>query len=128
MTDSVALTAVVAGRTIELREPTKAQVIMMYRASTVARMALERAQEAEKAKDEDTLKIGLDESLNGAGRLLDLIERFVTKGADRDWLVESLLEGTIDLEDLTPIMQAISEDPEKKATPAKPVKKAARGQ
>lgn len=123
------MTAIVAGRTIELREPTKAQVIMMHRAAMVAKSGMERAESAEKKSDKLGLKTGLDEALGGGARLLDIIERFVARGPDREWLIEELMDGSIDIEDLNPIMTAITEslDEDEPIKPVKVAKKAARG-
>lgn len=47
--------------------------------------------------------------------MLDMIERLVTDPEDREWLVEQMKDGLLELEDLAPIAGAFTE--KKKSAP-----------
>lgn len=122
MAEEKAITTQLAGRTLNLRRPTSAQLILLHRATRATRTVYDAMQGS---KDDEARTELASKGLMSAGGILDVIERLVIAGDDRDWLTEQILEGTLDLNDLLVIIRAVSADDEEDETPA-PVKKAAK--
>lgn len=99
---------VIAGRTIQLKTPTSAQVLLLHRASMAATAAIEALDVGTDKDKGRAAQLGLEAS----GRVLDIVERFVTLPEDRQWLIDRMLEGTIDLPDLHPLIKALGADAE----------------
>ena len=118
-----AITAVIAGRTLTLRRPTAAQTLLLHRAVRATRSTFD----AFEATQDEASRINLaSKGLVAAGGILDVLERLVVSGDDRDWLSEQILEGTIDLNDLLVIIRALNTDDEEEAPKKTVAKKAAR--
>lgn len=116
-----AITAVIAGRTLTLRQPTAAQTLLLHRATRATRSTFDAF---EASQDEGSRNNLASKGLVAAGGILDVLERLVVSGDDRDWLSEQILEGTVDLNDLLVIIQALNTEPDEPEK--KPTKKAAR--
>lgn len=128
-------TVTVKGRDVVIKRPTNLQLLLLHRAARAGSASMAQAEsrglsfedvDVDKLTEEQKQElIGLARSgMDATGTLLDLVERLVTP-EHREWLVEQMMEGTLDLEDLRPLLRAVGEDeePSKKA----PAKKAARG-
>lgn len=124
MTDKQPDTAdvVIAGRTIKVRRPTGAQATLAHREGRIAQAALvqlesleEEAEESEEAQELSA------RAYDGTAGVLDIMGRLVVNRADREWLIEGMKDGVIDVPDLEPILGAFVKDG-KRAAKAKRVR------
>jgi hypothetical protein len=125
MTETAPNTATVKGRTMAVRAVNATQVAMMNRMSRIAMAKADLATLAQQRGDEKEAKALVQEGLTISGQLLDGAEHLLTEQMDRDWLVEMMLRGDLELEDLQPLFEAAGEAAASKDQP--PAKKAARG-
>lgn len=121
-------TVEIAGRKIEVRNPTDAQLTLMHRSHRLGSAALSRLEELtrvdEDKQDKDSIAKAADSSLDSTARLLDVIEGLIIDPVDRNWLVSQMSLGVVELNDVIPVLQALTTDDKE---PKKPVKKATRG-
>lgn len=100
----------VQGRVIQLRRPTDGQVAAMAR---YARSAQRSAGDVSLAVD-------------AVARMLDVLMNLVINEVDRTWLDDGMVIGKINLEDMTPLLNALNGEAQEQAPKTGPVKKAAR--
>jgi hypothetical protein len=110
----------IAGRPITVRRPTEGQTIMIRRAMRIGEAQVAVLEKLEDAKDadEDVLADARMKGLDAVSDMLDMIERLVVDRGDREFLLEQLKEGTIDVPDFFPITTAFAK-PEKATKGAK---------
>lgn len=97
--------AVVKGRDIEIKLPNEIQLMMFQR-------LFNRVQSE---------SLDVMERMNSVGRILDVVESLIVSPADRGWVVDLMIDGNLDLADLTPLLNAIVEGMKEKNAEA-PVK------
>ncbi len=102
-------TAVLAGRTLTLRSPTSGQLLLLHRAYRATLGAYDALEASENAQDDAEL---INRGMASAAGVLDVIERLIVGAADREWVIDQLLEGAIDLNDLLVIVRAVSVEEE----------------
>lgn len=113
----------VAGRVLKVRTPSKIQLLKLSRASKLSAALWAQVEDKRGDAEDEDLTPGqksemtelATKGLDEAAVLLDLVERLVVDKAERAWLVELMLEGEIDLEDVLPIIRG--------SIPDKPVAK-----
>ena len=110
---------VIAGRTIKVRRPTGAQSTLAHRQGRIAQAALTQLETVD-PESEDAGELSA-RGFDGVSGVLDVMERLVVEKTDREWLVESMLEGVVDIPDLEPILGAFMKDG-KRAAKAKRVR------
>lgn len=124
MTDKQPDTAdvVIAGRTIKVRRPTGAQATLAHREGRIAQAALTQLQSlGEEAGESEEAQELSARAYDGAAGILDIMGRLVVARVDRDWLIEAMKDGVIDIPDLEPILAAFMKDG-KRAAKAKRVR------
>jgi hypothetical protein len=127
-------TVTIKGHNVVMRRPTDLQLLLLHRAARAGAASMAQAEsqglsfegvDLDKLTDEERTELArLSRSgLDATGTLLDLLERLLAP-EHRQWLVDQMMEGNLDLDDIRPLLQAIGSDDK----PTKqPVKKAARG-
>lgn len=122
MTDKVALKPItLLGRQIVFNTPNTAQLAILRRVGIIAGAA--GTQLDTMGEDDPGRGAVLERGLDAAGRGLDLIEGMVADDEDRQWLMDQMVAGRLDIDDVFDAMRQLDPDtPEKKA----PAKKAAR--
>lgn len=121
MTDKQPDTAdvVIAGRTIKVRRPTGAQATLAHRQGRIAQAALAQLESFEE-ESEEAQELSA-RAYDGTAGVLDIMERLVVARSDREWLIEGMKDGAIDVPDLEPILAAFVKDG-KRAAKAKRVR------
>src|SRR5262245_49134683 len=125
--DKVVLKPVeVNGRTLVFRPPTMIQIAMLHRLRKIltAVGAQLDTLEKEKAADDDSRVLNAaTDGMEAVAKVLDMFASLVAPDVS-EWLVNEMLTGKIDDEDILRIMREITPD---EAAPAKaPVRKSAR--
>lgn len=94
-------TVTIADRDIEVIELTETQFALMGREMS----RLERVMRKENVNSED-----IRPTLDGMGRVLDIIETRVISQEDRDFLVDLMAKGDLNVQDILPILTAFADD------------------
>lgn len=108
----------IGGRLIALKTPSGSQVAAALKIVDAARKEI-RIQEALEEKDRDGRRI-----FELVSRILRFIDILIVSEEDRQFVEDAMIEGTVDLSDLTELMSAFA--PQEEAPKNGPVKKAAR--
>lgn len=120
MTDKVDFRKVtILDRELTFQAPNEVQAAMLHRTGKIAASAGERLEEM--AEDHPDRRPVFTQALDAIAKSLDVIEAMVVYDADRDWLVQQMMSGNVDM---TTLAEALTEG--MKAREAAPVKKARR--
>lgn len=111
-------------RQVEMRKPTDGALVVMARVTR----SLPDGPPADGEKVSDAAR---DKLVRNLGTLAQIVDSLIVKDADRDWLDESLIDGTVSAEQ---IFEAVRESAEKfgqargggPTKPAEPVRRRAR--
>lgn len=125
MTDKAPNTATVKGREVVVKAVNETQITMMNRMSRLAAAKADMATVAQERGDKDSARQLIEEGLNISGQLLDGMQHLLVDPADQEWLVEMMLRGEIEMDDLQPIFSAAG-DAAAAAEGKRPAKKAVR--
>lgn len=93
--------ATIKGRELEVALPNQVQMVLMQRFIT-------------RVENES---LDTKDRITSISRLLDVIENLVVNQVDRDWLVEGMLNGSVDIAELTAVVDAIADGMKAAANP-----------
>lgn len=95
-------------REIEYKQPTAMQVALLGREYNL----IDRANKNKELISKEPLK-----HIQAIGRILEVIEGLVKEDEDKEFLVEGMRNGTVELDDLLPLLKAAIADQDKASGP-----------
>lgn len=112
------VTVTLAGRDVEFRPPTDAQMLVVHR-------ILARAQQQMDESGSDRVP---QETIGQIAKIMDVLDSMVAVPADRQFLESKILDRTVDFQELFDAFRVASNEPDDSPVTKKvPAKKATRG-